>query len=130
MFTTATPGAHDASIVRSAESPSNDAPYPTLVGTATMGVEMRPATTEGSAPSMPATTMAQSVAWSAARCSRIRWTPATPTSVIRSTRTPAASSEIAASSATGRSDVPAATTATVASIVSSAGFTTTSRARS
>jgi hypothetical protein len=72
MFTTATPGAHEASMVSKADSPSKEAPYPTLVGTATIGEEMSPATTDGSAPSIPATTITQSAASSAARCSRIR----------------------------------------------------------
>ena len=47
MLTTATPGAHAFNIASSAANPPNDAPYPTDVGSATTGDEMRPATTLG-----------------------------------------------------------------------------------
>ena len=56
MFTTPIPGAQLFSIASSGARPSKFAPYPTLVGTATMGVSTSPLTTEGSAPSIPATT--------------------------------------------------------------------------
>src|SRR2546421_595069 len=50
---------------------------------------------------------------SASVCVRTRWIPATPTSVSRSTRLPSARAVTAASSATGRSLVPAVTIKTV-----------------
>ena len=62
MLTTVTPGAQELSIASSAASPPNEAPYPTLVGTATIGTPVSPPTTDGSAPSMPATTTRQSAA--------------------------------------------------------------------
>ena len=40
-----------------AATPPNEAPYPTLVGTAITGTGTSPPTTLGSAPSMPATTI-------------------------------------------------------------------------
>ena len=100
-------------MARSAASPWNDAPYPTLVGTATTGREVSPATTDGNAPSMPAMTITQSASSIRARWSSSRWTPATPTSRTESIRIPRAAAVTSASSATGRSDVPADTTATV-----------------
>ena len=57
MFTTATPFAQLFNMPSSAAMPPKLAPYPTLVGTAITGTLTRPATTLGSAPSMPATTM-------------------------------------------------------------------------
>jgi hypothetical protein len=65
MLTTVTPAAQELSIPSSAARPPNEAPYPTLVGTAITGAETNPPTTLGSAPSIPATTMITS-AW----CSR------------------------------------------------------------
>ena len=50
MLTTLTPGAQLLSIPRRAARPPKLAPYPTGVGTATMGQETRPATTLGRAP--------------------------------------------------------------------------------
>ena len=67
MLTTVTPGAQELSIASSAASPPNEAPYPTLVGTATIGTPVSPPTTDGSAPSMPATTTRQSAASSRSR---------------------------------------------------------------
>ena len=46
MFTTVTPGAHEFSMARRAATPPNEAPYPTLVGTATSGTPVRPPTTD------------------------------------------------------------------------------------
>src|ERR1700682_4093479 len=43
MLTTATPPAHALSMVKSAARPPNEAPYPTLVGTAITGLSVRPA---------------------------------------------------------------------------------------
>src|SRR4029079_6331935 len=60
MLTTVTPGAQEFSMPSRAAMPPNEAPYPTDVGTATRGTPVRPPTTEGSAPSMPATTTRQS----------------------------------------------------------------------
>ena len=51
------PAAQLLSMPQRAANPPSEAPYPTDVGTATMGVPSRPPTTLGSAPSMPATTM-------------------------------------------------------------------------
>ena len=58
-----------------AARPPNEAPYPTLVGTATSGTPVRPPTTEGSAPSMPATTTRQSAAASRSRTASSRCRP-------------------------------------------------------
>ena len=55
MFTTETFGAQLFNMVRRAEIPWRFAPYPTDVGTAITGQAAKPATTEGSAPSIPAT---------------------------------------------------------------------------
>ena len=57
MLTTAMPGEQLLSIPSSAANPPKLAPYPTLVGTAITGAAISPATTLGSAPSIPATTM-------------------------------------------------------------------------
>src|SRR6266566_3771978 len=50
MLTTATPGAQEFIMPRSAAIPSKLAPYPTDVGTAITGASTRPATTLGRAP--------------------------------------------------------------------------------
>ena len=47
MPTTVTPAAHDESMASSAVTPSSDAPYPTLVGTATTGAGGQPADDRG-----------------------------------------------------------------------------------
>src|SRR6476661_8614900 len=72
---------------------------------------------------MPATTMMTPAPSSASRRESSRWIPATPTSVRRSARQPIASAVTAASSATGRSLVPAVTTSTddVAGVGGTAG---------
>src|SRR6476646_1714865 len=113
MLTTVTPGAQELSMASSAATPPRDAPYPTLVGTATSGTPVSPPTTDGSAPSIPATTTRQSAAASRSRTPSSRCRPATPTSSIRSTLEPCTRTVSAASAATGASDVPALTTATV-----------------
>src|SRR3954449_6260681 len=108
MLTTVTPDAQELSMARSAARPPKDAPYPTLVGTAMTGTATSPPTTLARAPSIPATTMmtrADMRRWCSA--SR-RWSPATPTSYTLSTWLPIISAVTAASSATGRSAVPAA----------------------
>src|SRR5450756_870155 len=112
MFTTATPGAQALSIVRSAATPSNAAPYPTEVGTATTGADTRPATTPGRAPSIPATTTSARALRSRSRRASTRCRPATPTSTTSSHARPRYSAVSAASRATGRSEVPAASTTT------------------
>src|SRR6266480_1246367 len=56
IFTTVTFDAQELSIASSAANPSKDAPYPMLVGTAITGTETIPPTTDGNAPSIPATT--------------------------------------------------------------------------
>src|SRR6266576_2873353 len=48
MLTTVTPDAHELSIPSNAAIPPNDAPYPTLVGTAITGTGTSPPTTLGS----------------------------------------------------------------------------------
>ena len=114
MLTTVTPGAQELSIASSAASPPNEAPYPTLVGTATIGTPVSPPTTDGSAPSMPATTTRQSAASSRSWTASSRCSPATPTSSISSTADAVhRARDSAASAATGASQVPADTTATV-----------------
>src|SRR6478672_6337018 len=119
MLTTVTPGAQELSMASSAATPPRDAPYPTLVGTATSGTPFSPPTTDGSAPSIPATTTRQSAAASRSRTPSSRCRPATPTSSIRSTPEPCTRTVSAASAATGASDVPALTTATVPRAVGS-----------
>ena len=112
MPTTVRPAAHDESMASRAVTPSSDAPYPTLVGTATTGAGVSPPTRLASAPSMPATTMTASAAasWSVAASSRCR--PATPTSATSVGSRPWARSVATHSSATGRSAVPAVSTST------------------
>src|SRR6185436_6426964 len=112
MLTTVTPAAHELSIARSAARPPNDAPYPMLVGTAITGRPVMPPTTLARAPSMPATTTTAEAFRSAGTWRRMRWIPATPASYTRPTGTPMNSRVTAASSATGRSAVPALTTRT------------------
>jgi len=68
---------------------------------------INPPTTLGNAPSMPATTITAGAALSASKCPIKRWIPATPTSKTSRVSTPAAARTILASSATGRSEVPA-----------------------
>src|SRR6267378_288215 len=110
ILTTVTPEAQELSMPSRAASPPNDAPYPTLVGTAITGTFTRPPTTLGSAPSIPATTIMTAALRRASVWLRIRCRPATPTSVRRSTRLRSARAVTAASSATARSLVPAVTT--------------------
>src|SRR3954465_9523395 len=62
MLTTVTPAAQLLSMPSSAAMPPKLAPYPTEVGTAMTGLDTMPATTEGSAPSMPATTISTAAA--------------------------------------------------------------------
>ena len=112
MLTTATPVAQLFSMPSSADSPPKLAPYPMLVGTAMTGARTRPPTTLGNAPSMPATAMTTRAASRRSRSASSRCSPATPASYTVSTRLPRASAATRASSATGRSDVPAATTRT------------------
>src|SRR6478609_42637 len=112
MLTTVTPGAQELSMASSAATPPKEAPYPTLVGTATRGTPVRPPTTLGSAPSMPATTTRQSAPANRSRASSSRCRPATPTSSIRVTPAPWTAAVSAASAATGASEVPALITAT------------------
>ena len=76
------------------------------------GAAVRPPTTLGRAPSIPATTIRTRAASSRFRASSRRWIPATPTSKRRSTARPIAAPQTAASSATGRSAVPAQQTST------------------
>ena len=68
-------------------------------------------TTEGSAPSIPAQTITTSAVSRSLRTASSRCNPATPTLYIRVTLAPNVSAVTAASSATGRSLVPAHTTA-------------------
>ena len=57
MLTTETPLAQLFTMASRAVTPPRFAPYPTLVGTAMTGQLANPATTLGSAPSMPAIAM-------------------------------------------------------------------------
>src|SRR5439155_12954658 len=84
-----------------------------LVGTAITGRSVRPPTTLGSAPSRPATTTTTRALRKAAPWAMSRWMPATPTSAINSARLPRTLAVWRASSATGRSAVPAQTTSTL-----------------
>ena len=93
-----------------------------------MGSRIRPATTEGSAAFHPGDGDHASVASSAARCSSTRWSAGDPHVGDPLDRAPAASAQTRRLLGDGEVDVPAATTATVASMVRSAAFTTTSRA--
>src|ERR671911_554879 len=74
-----------------------------LVGTATTGAEVMPATRLARAPSMPATTTTASASARSSTEANSRWTPATPTSVSRTASMPWAARVVAHSSATGRS---------------------------
>ena len=107
MFTTATPGLQLASMVLSATIPPWATPVPTEVGTPITGACTSPATTAGSAPSIPAATMHTRAPASSGRIDWRRCIPATPTSKWVEVGTPIASSVTAASSATGMSAVPA-----------------------
>src|SRR5699024_8375050 len=88
-------------------------PYPTEVGTATSGVPDSPATTEGRAPSIPATTTRASASSNSGLASSSRCSPATPTSLMRTGEAPKQRMVTSASAATHWSEVPAAITATV-----------------
>ena len=114
MLTTVTPGAQELSIASRAASPPNEAPYPTLVGTATSGTPTRPPTTEGSAPSMPATTIRQSACVELVAHGEQPVQPgdADVVDLVRRRRR-ARATVSAASAATGASEVPALTIATV-----------------
>ena len=79
---------------------------------------------------MPATTTTASAEASSSAASRMRWRPATPTSVIRRGRRPWATRVAAHSSATGRSAVPAVTTATRSGRSAAGRHTTVCRRRS
>ena len=79
----------------------------TYKGTAITGTETSPATTLPSAPSIPATAITALTLRSFSSFANRRCRPATPTSYNRSTRAPKNSAVRAASSATGRSLVPA-----------------------
>src|SRR4029079_13927671 len=81
-------------------------------GTPITGHETYPPTTLGSAPSIPATTTTAAACSKSASRAGSRAGPATPTSSIIVTRTPIQSSVSRASSATGKSPVPAEITAT------------------
>src|SRR5882672_9217937 len=76
------------------------------------GRSVIPPTTLASAPSMPATTTTADAFRSARTWASSRWIPATPASYTRATGTPMNSRVTTASSATGRSEVPALTTRT------------------
>src|SRR5690625_2697709 len=112
ILTTATPGAQALSIDSSGARPPNAAPYPTDVGTATTGALTRPATTLGSAPSIPAATTITRARRSRSKWASTRCSPATPTSMTKSVGLPRYRAVISASLATRRSEVPAASTTT------------------
>ena len=80
MLTAVTPLAHEVTAESSDAMPSSEAPYPRDVGTAMIGRPIRPAMTEKSDASMPATAMT-TFAFSISSTREIRRsTPATPTS--------------------------------------------------
>ena len=81
-----------------------------LVGQAMTGTRARPPTTLASAASMPATTIIASAPSIAGNSASSRWSPATPTSAITRTSVPISEATVSASSATGRSEVPAVST--------------------
>ena len=83
MPTTVTPAAHELSMASSAVTPANEDPYPTLVGTAITGPEVRPPMTDANAPSMPATATTTSAVVNASRWANSRCRPATPQSTMR-----------------------------------------------
>ena len=101
---------------------------PTLVGTAITGRSTSPPMTLGNAHSIPATATIALASPRISRCASSRCSPATPQSVSRSTRLPSASATTAASSATGRSAVPAAATTMSPTPSTASGRTTSSRA--
>lgn len=109
MLTAVTPLAQELTAERSEARPPNAAPYPREVGTAMMGLPTRPAMTEKSEASMPATARMTSARSISSRRERSRSTPATPTSGTIVEATPRYSSARRASSATGMSEVPAVT---------------------
>lgn len=115
MLTAVTPLAQELTAERSEASPPKAAPYPREVGTAMMGLPARPASTEKSEASMPATARMTSARSISSRRDIRRSTPATPTSGTSVEATPRYSSARRASSATGMSEVPAVTIATVPS---------------
>src|ERR1700723_394096 len=80
IFTTLTFEAQLFNIASSAVNPPKLDPYPVLVGTAITGEATSPATTLGSAPSIPATQIITRAAANFFRCSNSRCSPATPTS--------------------------------------------------
>src|SRR5580704_8479600 len=80
IFTTETLDAQLFNIPSRAVIPPKLAPYPALVGTAITGTPTSPATTLGSAPSIPATQTITRASESFPRCSNNRCSPATPTS--------------------------------------------------
>ena len=82
------------------------------MGSAITGARTRPPTTLGSAPSMPATTIMTLALLSSFIRFESLCRPATPTSVIRLTSQPISVAVRTASLAIGKSEVPAATTAT------------------
>jgi hypothetical protein len=80
MLTAVIPLAHEVTAESNDAMPSSEAPYPRDVGTAMIGRPIRPAMTEKSDASMPATAMTTS-AFSISSTREIRRsTPATPTS--------------------------------------------------
>src|ERR1700723_4107854 len=80
IFPTLTFEAQLFSIASSAVNPPKLDPYPVLVGTAITGAATIPATTLGSAPSIPATQIITRASANFFRCSSSRCNPATPTS--------------------------------------------------
>ncbi len=115
MFTAVTPFAHEFTAERSAARPPKAAPYPRAVGTAITGRPTRPAITEKSEASMPATAMTTSARSISSSLESRRRSPATPTSGTMPDVTPRYSSVFRASSAASVSIVPAVTMQTVPS---------------
>ncbi len=112
MLTAVTPLAQELTAERSEARPPSAAPYPPEVGTATSGALTKPAMTEKSDASIPATAMTTSACSISSKRESRRRTPATPTSGTMVEAAPKYSSVRRASSATMVSVVPAVTTAT------------------
>lgn len=83
MLTAVTPLAQELMAERSEARPPSAAPYPPEVGTAISGRPTRPAMTEKSDASIPATAITTSAASISSSRERRRKTPATPTSAMR-----------------------------------------------
>src|SRR5512136_704634 len=120
MFTTARTE-QDWSMEARAALPSPMYPYPEETGRPTTGRSTSPATTAGRVPSRPAATMKTWASRTDLRAGKSRWIPAAPTSYAVRTSQPISSAMSFASSAAGRSAVPAVRMATIPPVFSWTG---------